>query len=522
MCGEHSFRHSNAIGRREFLAITATAAAALPAASTLVEARTADSGVPDVFPRGDALRIKPALLYTLYERRDRDSWRSTGGLQSRADVDAEARRIEGELRALAARADFPIQVQPISLVPDRAKAAALRESEADVMLLFAAGTPGAGASKGAESGKTALEQAVDCGKPSLIFLRRTSGPIYYYTKGANFRFLRKSSDDIQETHIGVDDIVVDDYEGILWRLRALYGLKNTKGTKSLALGGLQAIYAESARKGPDYAKNVWGFKIIEYPAAALQEKLALARQDRNQVQEAERQVDGLLAQPGVTLATDRKFVFNTVLARNVVRGLMKETGATSVGVARCMDALIPVLDTPPCLMLSLLNDEGYVAFCHNDFAQTPPGVLLRWISGKPVFLANSYYPYQGLWTVAHCSSPRRMDGVTSEPVRITTHYESDYGAATKVHYPKGQPVTCIVPNLRCTKWFAFRARIVDSPSFAMCRSQMDIQIDGDWRALVREMEGFHTIVTYGDYLREAGYAVRKAGAIEWKNYSEPA
>jgi L-fucose isomerase-like protein len=240
----------------------------------------------------------------------------------------------------------------------------------------------------------------------MLFLRRTSGPIYYYTKGANFRFLRRSSDEIQETHIGVDDIVVDDYESVLWRLRALYGLKNTKGTKSLALGGHQAIYAESARKGPDYAKNVWGFEIIEYPVAKLEERLAQARKDQKRTDEAERQVTDLLAQPSVTLVTQRKFVFNTILARNVVREVMRETGATSVGVARCMNALIPVLDTPPCLMLSLLNDEGYVAFCHNDFAQTPPGVLLRWIAGRPVFLANAYFPYQGLWTVAHCSSPR--------------------------------------------------------------------------------------------------------------------
>jgi hypothetical protein len=49
---------------------------------------------------------------------------------------------------------------------------------------------------------------------------------------------------------------------------------------------------------------------------------------------------------------------------------------------------------------------------------------------------------------------------------------------------------------------------------------MDVAIDGDWRRLTREMEGFHTVVTYGDYLREAGYALRKVGAVEWANYSE--
>ena len=52
-----------------------------------------------------------------------------------------------------------------------------------------------------------------------------------------------------------------------------------------------------------------------------------------------------------------------------------------------------------------------------------------------------------------------------------------------------------------------------------CRSQMDIEVDGDWQRLAAEMEGFHTLVCYGDYLREVGYALKKVGPIEWSNYS---
>ena len=41
---------------------------------------------------------------------------------------------------------------------------------------------------------------------------------------------------------------------------------------------------------------------------------------------------------------------------------------------------------------------------------------------------------------------------------------------------------------------------------------------GEWN-LRAEMEGFHALVCYGDYLREVGYALRKLGGIEWVNYS---
>ncbi len=114
-----------------------------------------------------------------------------------------------------------------------------------------------------------------------------------------------------------------------------------------------------------------------------------------------------------------------------------------------------------------------------------------------------------------------MDGREYEPAEIMTHFESDYGAATKVTYRQGQVTTNIIPNLRCTKWFGFRGRILDSPAYDMCRSQMDVRIDGDWRRLLRDMEGFHTIVCYGDYLREVGYVLRRTG-IEWINVSAEA
>jgi hypothetical protein len=115
-----------------------------------------------------------------------------------------------------------------------------------------------------------------------------------------------------------------------------------------------------------------------------------------------------------------------------------------------------------------------------------------------------------------------MNGRDFEPATIMTHFESDYGAACRVEYAKGQVVTVIIPNLHCSKWQGFRGKVVDCPSNPACRSQIDIQIDGDWRALQQEMEGFHTQVCYGDYLREVGYALKKLGKIQWRNFSEDA
>jgi hypothetical protein len=70
----------------------------------------------------------------------------------------------------------------------------------------------------------------------------------------------------------------------------------------------------------------------------------------------------------------------------------------------------------------------------------------------------------------------------------------------------------VIPNLRCKKWQGFRGTIIESPSFPACRSQMEIAVDGDWRRLATEMEGFHAQIIYGDYLARS-YALKKLGKL---------
>lgn len=110
------------------------------------------------------------------------------------------------------------------------------------------------------------------------------------------------------------------------------------------------------------------------------------------MRQAEKQAEELLAEPGVTLNTERKFVVNTFVALKVFKDLMKEHGCTNLGVANCMGTIIRVLDTPPCLIFSLLNDEGYTAFCHTDYTHTAPGVLLRWHGFRDTIVDTPNYP----------------------------------------------------------------------------------------------------------------------------------
>lgn len=480
-------------------AAPAEPAPAKPAANEPVPA-----GQP--FPQGAALRVKPILVFDVPTRGDRTSWRSYGGIHTPQAASEEAARIEKELVELKKKAEFPLQIQPLELLDSQGKLAQVPIDGIDLCLVYAAG------------GCTQWPLKT----PMVMFVRHKSGPFYLGFEIAHWRFLRGSGDLPVSKEFDTDDVVVDSYDELLWRLRARYGLKNALGTKMLTIGGQCAYSGQAQKEGPRVAKEVWGYDFADVSEEEFTKRLAAARADEKVVKQAESQTAELLNLPNVKLETDRKFVFNSHLAMHVCRQLLQETGASNFGFSRCMGhQQMAMLDTPACFVLSLANDEGYTAYCHTDLSHTMPGVLLRWIASRPTFVCNSHFPYDGLFFVAHCQAPRRMNGRDFEPATIMTHYESDYGAACKTHYTIGQVVTAVVPNLVCSKWQGFRGKITAAPSYPACRSQMEIQIDGDWKRLVREMEGFHTQIVYGDYLREVGYALKKLGGqIQWQCYSE--
>lgn len=496
--------------RRHFLQGIGAAGAALGGLAVTRTSGRAAAAEPvpgdQPFPRGAALRVKPVLVFDVPQRGDRTSWRSYGGIHTPEAAREEAARIEKELAQLQQTAEFPVQVQPVELLDSQAKLAQLAVGDTDLCLVYAAGHVGQWPLK----------------VPMIMFVRHRSGPFYLGFEIAHWRFLRANDDQFARPDFDTDDVVVDSCDELLWRLRAMYGLKNARGTKMLTIGGLAAYSAPAQEHGPRVAKEVWGYDFVNVTDEEFAQRLEAARADQQVAKRIEEQTAALLNLPNVKLETDRKFVFNSYLALHVVRQFLQETGASNFGFSRCMGhAQIAMLDTPACLVLSLANDEGYTAYCHTDLSHTMPGVLLRWIASRPTFVCNSHVPHDGLFFVAHCQAPRRMNGRDFEPATIMTHYESDYGAACKTHYTMDQVVTVVVPNLACTAWQGFRGKVVGAPSYPACRSQMEIQVDGDWKRLIREMQGFHTQIVYGDYTREVGYALKKLGGqMQWTCYSE--
>jgi len=502
------------LNRRQFVRLTAAGATGglLGLSHPLFGAAALEGWDPakPLLSTAKALRVQPVFMYRLPVRKEEASWKSWGDVQTEAAVAEELTRIGKELSALAASAEFPLQILPMAKVSAGGDASKIGAPECDVVLIYACA-----------GGGDLLKSCVRPNHDTLIFVRHRSGPVYYWYEALSVKYLDTALPDGHQkappaNGVHVDDVVVDDYRELLWRLRALSGVRNLKGTRVVALGGPWGKYSPDA---PQYARDQFGLELIDVSYDDLASRIQKARADRDLVAATRKWVDQYLALPKTTLQTQRPFVANAFLLYQIFKDLMRDHRAEAFTVKSCMGTIIPMAKTTACLSLSLLNDEGRMAFCESDFVVIPAGILLRYLSGKPVFLHNSTFPHQGQVTCAHCTAPRRMDGRRYEPATLLTHYESEYGVAPKVEMPVGQEVTFLDPEYTVGRWVGFKGIVKSNPAYAICRSQQDVEIQGKWQRLVNEVRDSHWLMVYGDCLKEAGYAARKLG-LAWVNVTE--
>lgn len=499
--------------RRQFLhQVGAATVGGIVLSAIDLDAATADEGPARPPRHRKVLRVQPVLTYETPVRREATSWRNWGGIQTEQDAAKEKDRITTELAQLARRAGFPIEFLPVALVksPDQAKAVAA--GEFDTLILYAAGGGWGGVFE------TLMGRA---GTHSLMFLRHDPGPVYLWYEIVHPRFLRKTVDGYDDKlRMDFRDVVVDKQDELLWRLRALAGLHQTQGKRIVSIGG-SAGWGEGGQKAPKLAQDLWKLNLVDFPYRDLEPRLKAAFQNADLVRRSEAAAARYLRQPRTTLETKRPFVNNAFVLNEVLKDIMDEAGTDAITINACMGTIMGMSQTTACLCLSLLNDDNYLAFCESDYVVIPSGILLHYISALPVFLNDPTYPHDGVVTLAHCTAPRKMDGRRTERARILTHFESDYGAAPKVEMKLGQVTTNLVPDFDCKRWVGFAGTIVGNPFLDICRSQVDVRVHGDADALLEHMKGFHWMLSYGDYLRECEYALRKLG-VEFLNVSAPA
>jgi len=506
-CSEASVSASQwDISRRRFIAMGGVLLGGLSLSGLQNNVFAAEKQDPVLKPKPRVpLIVKPILVHDLPERQEQTSWRNWGGIHTKEAAQEEVGRIRSELASIKARADYPVEFLDISTVTNITQMKDHQDiARCDTILLYGAGY--------------AINGVQDFGKDVIIFQRWKSGPVYLQYEIVSPRFLRQHTDAVVHTGIRHSDIVTDKVEELDWRFRALCGLKNTMGSKIVTIGGAGA-WAQPGNVVPELVKKIWKLQYHDVNYDELTKLIDEAKANKNVMANAKKRTADYLKIPGTKLETKEEFVVNCFVLDEIFRLLMKKVDTNLITVNSCMGTIMPRSKTTACLTLTTLNDDGYLAFCESDFVVIPSGALLGNISGKPVFLCNPTYPLDNVITIAHCTAPRKMDGKKFDPVRIVTHFESDYGAAPWVEAPLGTVTTHIAPAFNSERWVGLKGKIVEVPFKPICRTQFDIKYEISDRLLAERMPGFHWMTCYGDYRRELGYALRRTG-IQWDNLDE--
>ena len=86
---------------------------------------------PDQPPRvtGRPLRVQPILAHAVLAPREKTSWRSWSEIINEPAAAQEMQRIDGELKALSARADFPLEILPMAKVTTPEQAANVQQGD---------------------------------------------------------------------------------------------------------------------------------------------------------------------------------------------------------------------------------------------------------------------------------------------------------------------------------------------------------------------------------------------------------
>ena len=109
------------MNRRTFHALTAAGLAGGflgVSAAVAADALEIEPWDPDQPPRvtGRPLRVQPILAHAVLAPREKTSWRSWSEIINEPAAAEEMQRIAGELKALSAKADFPLEILPLAKV----------------------------------------------------------------------------------------------------------------------------------------------------------------------------------------------------------------------------------------------------------------------------------------------------------------------------------------------------------------------------------------------------------------------
>ncbi len=183
-------------------------------------------------------------------------------------------------------------------------------------------------------------------------------------------------------------------------------------------------------------------------------------------------------------------------AKNVYLSLLRIVKKHNLSglTLRCFD-LISSIHSTGCLGLSLLNNDFITASCEGDIMALVSMYIANIVTGMHTFQANpsKINVEENKIIFAHCTLPIGM----VEKYDFDTHFESNTAVALK-GYLKEDDVTILRISSNLKDYFLEEGHIIRNlDEKNLCRTQIEVKVDGDVSQILKRPCGNHHIIFYG-------------------------
>lgn len=304
------------------------------------------------------------------------------------------------------------------------------------------------------------------------------------------------------------DLVINDYQELLEKLRAHRSVKKLQESKVLCIGEPNEFFKGglAARSAVDKFESAIDYMSFE----TFQENLENESLEGEEVREIK---DSFLENAeSVSDEIEEDVGLKSARIYKVLKSIISENDYDAVTI-NCLSGILDMINTTPCLAFQRLRDEGVPAVCEADIPQLVTTILLRNIADKPTFINDPVIRPEGnKLIVAHCTSPTKLSGYEEDPQEYDAllHHETKMGLAPSVKFDEGQDVTIAGVSHDFEEMVSTEGKITRNTDYHVCISQAEIEVENA-KFLFDNFQGFHWVMVYGNWLNELEKACNLLG-----------
>ncbi|MEM3832692.1 MAG: hypothetical protein QW128_03710 [Thermoprotei archaeon] len=285
----------------------------------------------------------------------------------------------------------------------------------------------------------------------------------------------------------LDRDILHDIRKFIDICKVIYNIENSK----LIQIGLPSPWILTS-KNPEIIKSRFGIDVIKLEVSDLIENAKNVREDdaKNIVNELKNKFGGIIEPNMEDLVKAAEFYF-------AIKNLTSQYNASGITV-RCFDLI--AYNVTACIGVSLSNDDGIVAGCESDLDSVLTMMIVHELTKEPVWMANvvRINPKDNTITLAHCTVATKMlDDLKKSFLR--SHFESGKSVSIQGLLKKSDITLVRLGGKNLNKMTVTTGKIVknDLNDKNLCRTQVEIKLNGDIEKFISNALGNHQILVYG-------------------------